>query len=117
MIVGEVTGGGAHPGGGHPINPHFGIGVPSGRAINPISKTKLEKKRGSHLTSKCRPTTPLKTAYVEALKERLQDVKGPDPRADQELKRAIETAEKELAELRKKPVPNIKRYHCDTKTR
>jgi len=38
-IIGETTGGGAHPGGGHRINAHFSIWVPSGRAINPISNT------------------------------------------------------------------------------
>jgi len=42
MIVGEVTGGGAHPVAGHRIGPHFTIGVPGGRAINPITKTSWE---------------------------------------------------------------------------
>ena len=37
-IVGEVTGGGAHPVAGHRIDDHFTIGVPFARAINPISK-------------------------------------------------------------------------------
>jgi hypothetical protein len=41
-IVGETTGGGAHPVGGHRINEHFMIGVPFARAINPISKTNWE---------------------------------------------------------------------------
>jgi C-terminal processing protease CtpA/Prc len=41
-IVGEVTGGGAHPVGGHRIDDHFEIGVPFARAINPISKTDWE---------------------------------------------------------------------------
>jgi retinol-binding protein 3 len=41
-IVGETTGGGAHLVGGHPIDPHFGIGVPFAEAINPISKTNWE---------------------------------------------------------------------------
>ncbi len=41
-IVGEATGGGAHPGGG-PALPHgFSARIPSGRAINPISKTNWE---------------------------------------------------------------------------
>ncbi len=38
-IVGETTGGGAHPVSGHRIDDHFMIGVPFARAINPISKT------------------------------------------------------------------------------
>jgi C-terminal processing protease CtpA/Prc len=41
-IVGETTGGGAHPVSGHKIDEHFSIGVPFARAINPISKTNWE---------------------------------------------------------------------------
>jgi len=41
-IIGETTGGGAHPVSGHKIDPRFMIGVPFARAINPISKTNWE---------------------------------------------------------------------------
>jgi hypothetical protein len=41
-IVGETTGGGAHPVRGQRIDDHFIIGVPFARAINPISKTNWE---------------------------------------------------------------------------
>jgi hypothetical protein len=41
-IIGEVTGGGAHPVSGHRIDDHFTIGVPFARAINPITKTNWE---------------------------------------------------------------------------
>jgi retinol-binding protein 3 len=41
-IVGETTGGGAHPVRGHRINEHFGIGVPFARAINPVTHTDWE---------------------------------------------------------------------------
>lgn len=41
-IVGETTGGGAHPVRGHRITEHFGIGVPFARAINPITQTNWE---------------------------------------------------------------------------
>ena len=41
-IIGETTGGGAHPVMGHKIDEHFTIGVPFARAINPISKTNWE---------------------------------------------------------------------------
>jgi hypothetical protein len=41
-IVGETTGGGAHPVAGHRIDDHFTIGVPFARAVNPISKTNWE---------------------------------------------------------------------------
>jgi hypothetical protein len=41
-LIGETTGGGAHPVNGHRIDDHFMIGVPFARAINPISKTNWE---------------------------------------------------------------------------
>jgi len=41
-LIGETTGGGAHPVSGHRIDAHFMIGVPFARAINPISKTNWE---------------------------------------------------------------------------
>jgi len=41
-IVGETTGGGAHPVSGHRIDEHFIIGVPMARAINPITHTNWE---------------------------------------------------------------------------
>lgn len=41
-VIGETTGGGAHPVSGHRIDDHFMIGVPFARAINPVSKTNWE---------------------------------------------------------------------------
>jgi C-terminal processing protease CtpA/Prc len=41
-IVGETTGGGAHPTKGVRLDAHFKMGVPSARAINPITKTNWE---------------------------------------------------------------------------
>ena len=41
-IIGETTGGGAHPTQGFPIGDSFMIGVPFARAINPITKTNWE---------------------------------------------------------------------------
>jgi C-terminal processing protease CtpA/Prc len=41
-IVGETTGGGAHPVSGHRIDEHFRIDVPFARAINPITHTNWE---------------------------------------------------------------------------
>jgi C-terminal processing protease CtpA/Prc len=41
-IIGETTGGGAHPVAGHRIDGRFMIGVPFATAINPISKTSWE---------------------------------------------------------------------------
>jgi retinol-binding protein 3 len=41
-IVGETTGGGANPGGPVPLPGNFSIFVPTGRPINPITKTNWE---------------------------------------------------------------------------
>lgn len=41
-LIGETTGGGAHPVSGRRINEHFMIGVPEARAINPITHTNWE---------------------------------------------------------------------------
>jgi hypothetical protein len=41
-IVGEVTGGGANPGGMRQLNKNFSVFIPSGRAISPITNTNWE---------------------------------------------------------------------------
>ncbi len=41
-LVGETTGGGANPGGMSPINDKLAVFIPTGRAINPITKTNWE---------------------------------------------------------------------------
>jgi len=41
-LVGETTGGGANPGGEMPVNHRFGIFIPTGRAINPVTGTNWE---------------------------------------------------------------------------
>ncbi len=41
-IVGETTGGGAHPGDVERVTEYVGVWVPSGRAINPVSGTNWE---------------------------------------------------------------------------
>ena len=41
-IVGETTGGGAHPTGPQRVGDHFVIGIPLMRAINPVTKTDWE---------------------------------------------------------------------------
>ncbi len=41
-VVGETTGGGAHPVRGVRIDDHFMLGVPFARAVNPVSKTDWE---------------------------------------------------------------------------
>ncbi len=96
-IIGETTGGGAHPGGVRRINEHFQIFVPSGRAINPISKTNWE---GTGVKPDVEVTAEqaLKTAHLTALKKLLE--KATDPRMIDQLKRNISEIEKETTEAK-----------------
>ena len=41
-LIGQTSGGGANPGGSMPINEHLSVFIPTGRAINPITKTNWE---------------------------------------------------------------------------
>jgi hypothetical protein len=66
-IVGETTGGGAHPGGLRRLNAHFSVFVPDGRAINPITKTNWEGV-GVEPDVKVPPEDALRTAQLLALK-------------------------------------------------
>jgi hypothetical protein len=43
-LVGETTGGGAHPVAGHAVGDYFMIGVPYAKAVNPVTKTNWEGK-------------------------------------------------------------------------
>jgi len=42
VVIGDTTGGGAHPGGMRRITERFGVWVPSGRAVNPVTGTNWE---------------------------------------------------------------------------
>lgn len=67
-IVGETTGGGAHPGGVRRITDHFGIWLPNGRAINPITKTNWEG-TGIEPHIKVAAEQALTAAHLDALKK------------------------------------------------
>ena len=41
-IVGEVTGGGAHPFEYRRVHPHFAVDLPEGKSVNPITGTNWE---------------------------------------------------------------------------
>mgnify|MGYP000383267497 FL=1 len=93
-IVGETTGGGAHPGGMFRLDKHFQAFISTGRAISPITKTNWE---GTGV----KPHIPvakeiaLKTAYKMAL-EKLAP-KQNDRRSRSAMERKIKEIEKELA--------------------
>ena len=41
-IVGETTGGGAHPVSGHPVGDYFMVAVPFAKSLDPVTKTNWE---------------------------------------------------------------------------
>lgn len=86
-IVGETTGGGAHPVSGRRINDHFIIGVPSGRPINPITKADWEG-IGVEPDVKVPAEQALSTAHLMALEKilpTLSDAPGLKAEAEQEI--------------------------------
>jgi C-terminal processing protease CtpA/Prc len=98
-IVGETTGGGAHPGGGFRVAEHFGMFVPTGRAISPITKTNWEG-TGVEPDVKVPADQALKVAHLAALRKSLEKT------TDKELKGAledlIESMQKEVSEAKEK---------------
>lgn len=103
-IVGEVTGGGANPGGMFRITEHFGVFVPTGRAINPISKTNWEG-TGVKPDVEVPADHALKTAHLDALKK-VAAKQTDNPRRAGDFKRLIERTQKELDELKKNQKPS-----------
>ena len=92
-IIGETTGGGAHPGGGFRISEHFGMFVPTGRAISPITKTNWE---GTGVTPDISVPADqaLLVARITALKKSLPTLTQPDFKAG--VEEEIQRLEKEL---------------------
>jgi C-terminal processing protease CtpA/Prc len=93
-IVGETTGGGAHPGKRERLDDHFAMFVPNGRAINPITKTNWEG-TGVEPDIAVPADRALKTAHLAALKAliptneaRLEQIKKSRDALEQELQAA-----------------------------
>jgi C-terminal processing protease CtpA/Prc len=101
-IIGETTGGGAHPGGTRRINDHFQVWVPSGRAINPYSKTNWEG-TGVKPDVESPSDQALKVAHIAAMNKVMEKIT--DPERKQAIKGAIENVQKELDEMKKKTTP------------
>ena len=98
-IIGETTGGGAHPGGGFRISEHFGMFVPTGRAISPITKTNWE---GTGVTPDISVPADqaLLVARLMALKKSVTTLTNPDFKSG--VEEDIQKLEKELAALKSK---------------
>jgi C-terminal processing protease CtpA/Prc len=74
-IVGETTGGGAHPGGMVPLGERFIAFVPTGRAINPVTKTNWEG-TGVKPDVACPAEKALDVAHEAAVKKLLAGAKN-----------------------------------------
>lgn len=74
-IVGETTGGGANPGGATGIAAGFEVFVPSGRAINPVTRTNWEG-TGVEPEVKCPAEEALGRAHKLALQSLLEKAEG-----------------------------------------
>ena len=98
-IVGETTGGGANPGGMFRLSEHFGVFIPTGRAVSPITKTNWEG-TGVEPDIKAAKEQALKIAYLMALNKSADKTKDEDFK--NALKRKIEQTQKELDELKAK---------------
>jgi hypothetical protein len=89
-LVGEVTGGGAHPVGPRRVHDQFLVMVPLARAINPITKTNWEG-TGVKPDVEAAAAGALKRAHVLALKKLLEKAGTEDDKA--ELRRALGSVE------------------------
>jgi C-terminal processing protease CtpA/Prc len=96
-IIGETTGGGAHPGSFVRLGEHFGAFIPSGRAISPITKTNWEG-TGVEPDVKVPKEQALKTAYLLALNKSLSAIGN--EQAKKGVKDLIEQTKKELDGLK-----------------
>jgi len=94
-LIGEVTAGGANPGGLFRLNDHFAAFIATGRAINPITKTNWEGV-GVEPDVKTSADEALKTAHVMAL-EKLQ-AKATDAELKGMYDRALEQARNQPVE-------------------
>jgi C-terminal processing protease CtpA/Prc len=98
-IVGETTGGGAHPGGGRRLNEHFMMFIPTGRAINPITKTNWEG-TGVKPDVEAPAEQALHVARLLALRKQHANIK--DAETKEAVQAEIDRLDKELNELKAK---------------
>lgn len=92
-IVGETTGGGAHPGGSFRLQDHFSAFIATGRAISPITKTNWEG-TGVKPHVETNKDIALETAYKAAVEKLV--LKTADARLKASLDGLIKKLEKEI---------------------
>lgn len=96
-LLGEVTGGGAHPSALRRITDHFGIVVPAGRAINPVTKTNWE---GVGVTPDIEVPAVQALAHARVLALTKAVARAPDEHQRGTLRQALDAAQRELDALR-----------------
>ena len=95
-IVGETTGGGAHPGGGNRLSEHFGAFIPTGRAVSPVTKTNWEG-TGVEPDVKVPADQALHVAQINLLRKTSEATK--DEMLKGAINRRIALLQKELGDL------------------
>lgn len=96
-IVGETTGGGAHPVERHEVNEMFTLMVPFGRAINPVTKTNWEGV-GVKPQIECGASDALLVAQKDALAKLIDANKDAPEQRKLSLRSALGRVEDELAQ-------------------
>lgn len=97
-VVGETTGGGAHTVAGRRINTQFAINVPSGRPINPVTKTNWEGV-GIEPDVKVSAEHALKAAHLIALEKQLPMLGADAPGLRNEVTTTRQSLRDELGPL------------------
>ncbi|MBC7974864.1 MAG: S41 family peptidase [Myxococcales bacterium] len=90
-LIGEVTGGGANAGGPVKVGTHFSLFVPTGRAVNPVTKTNWE---GVGVKPDIATTAAqaFDTAYLQALRAQRKRITAQDaPHLSREIDQALRT--------------------------
>jgi tetratricopeptide (TPR) repeat protein len=108
-LIGETTGGGANPGGFFRVSPLLGIFIPTGRAINPITKTNWEgtgvepdiEVKAEEALDTCLPLAhEAAKKYAAAQRNGLEQRLEPTHKALEEGEKLISSGHKEEAEKR-----------------
>ena len=97
-IIGETTGGGAHPTRGFRVTDHFSVGVPFARSINPVTKTNWEG-TGVKPDVAVPADQALHAAHLLALKKLAEKHAG-DKDIAAAIKRETVAVQKELDDLK-----------------
>jgi hypothetical protein len=98
-LVGETTGGGANPGDSVRLSEHFAAFIPTGRAVNPVTKTNWEG-TGVEPDVKVPADQALQTAQTLALKKAAEGASDDGLKGD--IQRRIEALQQEMGEAQGK---------------